>query len=179
MVVSVRTNEKKFFQASSIKEVHFKYIGFVTLWWEKARLQQKIDWYSGHQFSASKAPIIIDLCNICCVSNLTVLFLFQVDQIEKVFSSSHKQRNWDHFSKAQRKNLELWFKQAQVGFLAIKQVGYQFYFKTTVLVRIRMFYLLKKRQWTLFNTRFVRHPLQSGICFNQVLYVVHCWMNQS
>ncbi|XP_034328058.2 ecto-NOX disulfide-thiol exchanger 2 [Magallana gigas] len=39
--------------------------------------------------------------------------LHQFDQIEKVFSSSRKQRNWDHFSKAQRKNLELWFKQAQ------------------------------------------------------------------
>ncbi|XP_062583717.1 ecto-NOX disulfide-thiol exchanger 2-like [Saccostrea cucullata] len=39
--------------------------------------------------------------------------LHQFDQIEKVFSCSRKQRNWDHFSKAQRKNLELWFKQAQ------------------------------------------------------------------
>ncbi|XP_033760867.1 ecto-NOX disulfide-thiol exchanger 2-like [Pecten maximus] len=37
----------------------------------------------------------------------------QFDQIERVFSSALKQRNWDHFSKAQRKNIELWHKQLQ------------------------------------------------------------------
>ncbi|KAJ8309907.1 hypothetical protein KUTeg_011772 [Tegillarca granosa] len=39
--------------------------------------------------------------------------LHQFDQIERVFGSALKQRNWDHFSKPQRKNLELWNKQTQ------------------------------------------------------------------
>lgn len=38
-----------------------------------------------------------------------------VDQIEKIFMTAQKQRNWDHFTRAQRKNIELWLKQAKVG----------------------------------------------------------------
>ena len=38
----------------------------------------------------------------------------EVDQIEKIFTAAQKQRNWDHFTKAQRKNIELWLKQAKV-----------------------------------------------------------------
>lgn len=38
-----------------------------------------------------------------------------VTMIEQVFMSASKQKAWDHFSKAQRKNLDLWKKQAQVG----------------------------------------------------------------
>ncbi|WAR27261.1 ENOX1-like protein [Mya arenaria] len=37
----------------------------------------------------------------------------QFDQIEKIFTLAQKQRNWDHFTKAQRKNVELWLKQAK------------------------------------------------------------------
>ncbi|XP_064638616.1 ecto-NOX disulfide-thiol exchanger 2-like [Lineus longissimus] len=39
--------------------------------------------------------------------------LRQFEQIEKVFGAASKQKAWDHFSKAQRKNLDLWSKQAQ------------------------------------------------------------------
>ena len=39
----------------------------------------------------------------------------QVEQIETVFTSAGKQKAWDHFTKAQRKNLVLWSKQCQVG----------------------------------------------------------------
>ncbi|XP_052218635.1 ecto-NOX disulfide-thiol exchanger 2-like isoform X2 [Dreissena polymorpha] len=39
--------------------------------------------------------------------------LRQFDQIEKVFVVAQKQRNWDHFTKAQRKNVEMWLKQAK------------------------------------------------------------------
>ncbi|XP_060565729.1 ecto-NOX disulfide-thiol exchanger 2-like [Ruditapes philippinarum] len=39
--------------------------------------------------------------------------LRQFDQIEKIFTLAQKQRNWDHFTKAQRKNIELWLKQAK------------------------------------------------------------------
>ena len=37
--------------------------------------------------------------------------LQQFELIEKVFAGTQKQKNWDHFTKAQRKNLELWYKQ--------------------------------------------------------------------
>lgn len=37
-----------------------------------------------------------------------------VGQIEKVFQAARKQKNWDHFSKGQRKNLDSWLKQAEV-----------------------------------------------------------------
>ena len=39
---------------------------------------------------------------------------FLVGQIERVFSAACQQKVWDHFSKAQRKNIELWKKQATV-----------------------------------------------------------------
>ena len=49
-------------------------------------------------------------------SLLTFLFYCPpVDQIEKIFMMAQKQRNWDHFTKAQRKNVELWLRQAKVG----------------------------------------------------------------
>ncbi|XP_071164849.1 ecto-NOX disulfide-thiol exchanger 2-like [Mytilus edulis] len=37
--------------------------------------------------------------------------LQQYELIERVFAATQKQRNWDHFTKAQRKNIELWYKQ--------------------------------------------------------------------
>ncbi|XP_067903701.1 ecto-NOX disulfide-thiol exchanger 2-like isoform X2 [Heterodontus francisci] len=39
--------------------------------------------------------------------------LIQFEQIVSVFHSSSKQKAWDHFSKAQRKNLHMWRKQAE------------------------------------------------------------------
>ena len=39
---------------------------------------------------------------------------FLVGQIEHVFAAACQQKVWDHFSKAQRKNIELWKKQATV-----------------------------------------------------------------
>lgn len=41
------------------------------------------------------------------------MFLSTVSLIERVFRSARKQRNWDHFTKAQRKNLDTWLKQAE------------------------------------------------------------------
>ena len=42
-----------------------------------------------------------------------------VEQIVSVFQAASKQKAWDHFSKAQRKNLDVWRKQAEVGILYI------------------------------------------------------------
>uniref|UniRef100_A0A3P9K733 Ecto-NOX disulfide-thiol exchanger 2 n=1 Tax=Oryzias latipes TaxID=8090 RepID=A0A3P9K733_ORYLA len=39
--------------------------------------------------------------------------LAQFEQIVSVFQASSKQKAWDHFSKAQRKNLDMWRKQAE------------------------------------------------------------------
>ncbi|XP_041076008.1 ecto-NOX disulfide-thiol exchanger 2-like isoform X1 [Polyodon spathula] len=39
--------------------------------------------------------------------------LVQFEQIVSVFHASAKQKAWDHFSKAQRKNLDMWRKQAE------------------------------------------------------------------
>ncbi|XP_048883540.1 ecto-NOX disulfide-thiol exchanger 2 isoform X5 [Brienomyrus brachyistius] len=39
--------------------------------------------------------------------------LVQFEQIVSVFRAASKQRAWDHFSKAQRKNLDMWRKQAE------------------------------------------------------------------
>jgi hypothetical protein len=47
--------------------------------------------------------------SFCCL-----LLLPEVEQIEQVFALASKQKVWDHFSKAQRKNLDVWRKQAQV-----------------------------------------------------------------
>lgn len=42
----------------------------------------------------------------------------QVEQINSVFTAAGKQKAWDHFTKAQRKNLVLWSKHCQVGGLS-------------------------------------------------------------
>ncbi|KAL8625515.1 hypothetical protein ACOMHN_014604 [Nucella lapillus] len=36
--------------------------------------------------------------------------IVQLGQIESVFTSTLKQRNWDHFTRAQRKNVDTWYK---------------------------------------------------------------------
>lgn len=45
--------------------------------------------------------------NGACVS-------IQVGQIERVFAAASHQKVWDHFTKAQRKNISMWKKQAGV-----------------------------------------------------------------
>ena len=37
-----------------------------------------------------------------------------VTQIEKVFEAAMRQKAWDHFTKAQRKHIDVWFKQIKV-----------------------------------------------------------------
>ncbi|XP_038603913.1 ecto-NOX disulfide-thiol exchanger 2 isoform X2 [Tachyglossus aculeatus] len=39
--------------------------------------------------------------------------LLQFEQIVAVYRSAFKQKAWDHFTKAQRKNIRMWFKQAE------------------------------------------------------------------
>ena len=45
-----------------------------------------------------------------------------VEQIVSVFQAASKQKAWDHFSKAQRKNLDMWRKQAEVSILWFRSV---------------------------------------------------------
>ncbi|KAM9496208.1 ecto-NOX disulfide-thiol exchanger 2 isoform 2-T3 [Clarias gariepinus] len=45
--------------------------------------------------------------------NALAAILVQFEQIVSVFHASSKQKAWDHFSKAQRKNLDMWRKQAE------------------------------------------------------------------
>lgn len=45
---------------------------------------------------------------------LSLLFTL-VSQIEKVFTACSQQKVWDHFTKAQRRNIEAWKKQAEVS----------------------------------------------------------------
>uniref|UniRef100_V9IMW2 Uncharacterized protein n=1 Tax=Apis cerana TaxID=7461 RepID=V9IMW2_APICE len=37
-----------------------------------------------------------------------------VSQIERVFTAASHKKVWDHFTKAQRKNIEMWKKQSSV-----------------------------------------------------------------
>lgn len=39
----------------------------------------------------------------------------KVEQINAVFTAATRQKAWDHFSKAQRKNIDIWRKQCEVG----------------------------------------------------------------
>ena len=52
--------------------------------------------------------------NINYLSCLTSLFT-KVEQIVAVFNASTRQKAWDHFSKAQRKNIDIWRKHSEVG----------------------------------------------------------------
>ncbi|XP_017341279.1 ecto-NOX disulfide-thiol exchanger 2 isoform X6 [Ictalurus punctatus] len=45
--------------------------------------------------------------------NALAAILIQFEQIVSVFHAASKQKAWDHFSKAQRKNLDMWRKQAE------------------------------------------------------------------
>ncbi|KAF3420588.1 hypothetical protein E2986_11224 [Frieseomelitta varia] len=40
-----------------------------------------------------------------------------VSQIERVFTAASHKKVWDHFTKAQRKNIEMWKKQSSIGML--------------------------------------------------------------
>jgi len=47
-------------------------------------------------------------------SPLTIFIELPVTQIERVFGTAAHQKVWDHFTKAQRKNITGWKKQLQV-----------------------------------------------------------------
>uniref|UniRef100_A0A4W4G3Z2 RRM domain-containing protein n=1 Tax=Electrophorus electricus TaxID=8005 RepID=A0A4W4G3Z2_ELEEL len=47
------------------------------------------------------------------LKNALAGILVQFEQIVSVFHAASKQKAWDHFSKAQRKNLDMWRKQAE------------------------------------------------------------------
>ena len=47
-----------------------------------------------------------------------------------VFHAASKQKAWDHFSKAQRKNLDVWRKQAEVGAFSFTTLLLLFTWKT-------------------------------------------------
>lgn len=61
-------------------------------------------------FSLSLFPSLdVDLARSDC------WFDAAVEQIVAVYHSASKQKAWDHFTKAQRKNISVWCKQAEVG----------------------------------------------------------------
>uniref|UniRef100_A0A8C4Q9M1 Uncharacterized protein n=1 Tax=Eptatretus burgeri TaxID=7764 RepID=A0A8C4Q9M1_EPTBU len=41
--------------------------------------------------------------------------LFQFEQIMAMFRTAKKQRTWDHFTKPQRRNIDMWYKNAEVS----------------------------------------------------------------
>lgn len=43
------------------------------------------------------------------------MFRNTVGEVEKVFAAASHKKVWDHFSKAQRKNIEIWKKQSSVS----------------------------------------------------------------
>lgn len=47
-------------------------------------------------------------------TNPFIIRIITVNQIEKVFNAASHKKVWDHFSRAQRKNIESWRKQATV-----------------------------------------------------------------
>lgn len=46
--------------------------------------------------------------------NIYTIIGHLVTQIDKVFGAASHKKVWDHFSKAQRKNIDLWKKQSMV-----------------------------------------------------------------
>lgn len=48
---------------------------------------------------------------LSCLTSLPT----KVEQITAVFTAATRQKAWDHFSKAQRKNIDIWRKQCEVG----------------------------------------------------------------
>lgn len=47
--------------------------------------------------------------------NIYTIIGILVTQIDKVFGAASHKKVWDHFSKAQRKNIDLWKKQSEVS----------------------------------------------------------------
>lgn len=48
------------------------------------------------------------------ITSYTRYHLHSVTQIEKVFNAASHKKVWDHFTKAQRKNIDMWKKQSMV-----------------------------------------------------------------
>lgn len=84
--------------------------------------------------SLSFSGIVIVITQSC--------LLYKVGHIEKVFAAALKKKAWDHFSKAQRKNIDLWYKQAKVGTLA-RQVVVYIYMANIPLSRVKNIEIIK------------------------------------
>lgn len=62
-----------------------------------------------------------------------------VSQIERVFGAASHRKVWDHFTKAQRKNIDLWKKQSLVCTKKKRQDLLSFYFQFSSIHFIRLF----------------------------------------
>jgi len=71
-------------------------------------LMQYVNWWRASRKDPPYAGWLLFL--------LTVLVSphWSVGQIERVFSAASHKKVWDHFTKAQRKNIEMWKKQCAV-----------------------------------------------------------------
>lgn len=83
--------------------------------------------------------LAFSVCDLLCYLSLLNPFC-TVSQIEKVFSAACQRKVWDHFSKAQRKNIEVWKKQAAVSYSSIFMpipVQTSFHFILTIRIKER------------------------------------------
>lgn len=55
------------------------------------------------------------ISSLVIINMAPVFSSLQVDQVDKVFAAALKQKCWDHFSKAQRKTIDTWYKNAKVS----------------------------------------------------------------
>jgi len=75
------------------------------------------EWLNARQLYHTRMQSILVQCmhpNIPLYSSINLFFSFIVSQIEKVFEAAVRQKAWDHFTKAQRKHIDAWFKQTKV-----------------------------------------------------------------
>lgn len=104
--------------------------------------------------------------NINCLSCLTSLFT-EVEQIVAVFNASSRQKAWDHFSKAQRKNIDIWRKHCEVG-VFVTIISIAFITKWTFLGWMESVWSARKKKVGL------RHLMLCTLSWHEMYFL--CWM---
>ena len=64
-----------------------------------------------------------------------------VEQIVSVFQAASKQKAWDHFSKAQRKNLDMWRKQAEVSTFSAVLMMYGKIIRVSLFIHCKVLFI--------------------------------------
>ena len=109
-----KSNSGQFFTMIQSTHSHIRRLKNERICFEEDWQQAKQLYQMRMQRILTQCKFIYNFINYFCLIYFINILYFVVDLIEKVFEAALKQKVWDHFTKAQRKHINSWYKSTKV-----------------------------------------------------------------